>query len=268
VAVLTYHAIAARAAELDEWAPGARLYVFTLDELCRQLDHLADEGFATVAMRDLVGWHQGQAELPERPIVISFDDGHRSNAERALPALLERGQKAIFFVTAGRIGSDDTVTWPQLRAMLDEGMEVGSHTLTHPRPSALGPEELEHELAGSKRVLEEGLRVAVDFVAAPTGYDSRRFGELARKAGYKAALQGVIGLNRRSTELFALRRFVLKRSHGFETFCRLVDPASRTYRSLRAKQVARNAARRLLGVRGYEKLRAFMLGRGNGQARG
>ena len=268
VSVLTYHAVVATAPELEAWPPGARLYVFALDELCRQLDHLATEGFETITMAHFAQWHRGEAELPERPVVVSFDDGHRSNAELAVPALSERGQRAIFFVTAGRVGRDDVVTWEHLRAMLDAGMEVGSHTLTHRAPSSLTLAELEHELAESKRVLEEGTGASVDFVASPTGYDNRHFARLARQVGYHAALQGVIGRNRRSTDPFALRRFVLKRSHSFETFCCLVDPRSKVHIPMRIKQAARNAIRRLVGVRAYEAIRCRLLGSGNGKAEG
>lgn len=259
VAVLTWHAVVARPADLDAWPPGARLYVFTLDELGRQLDHLAAAGCAAVSMADFLCWHRGEIELPERAVVISFDDGHCSNAELATPALRERGLRGVFFVTAGRVGTGGWLTWPQLGAMLAQGMEIGSHTLTHPAPSALGPADLARELAESKRVLERGLGVPTDFIASPTGYDSRHFGRLAREAGYKAALQGAIGRNRRSADLFALRRFVLKRSYSFELFTRLVDPSSRAYVGLRARQAARNAVRRLLGARGYEALRRLFL---------
>lgn len=261
VAVLTYHAIAATADELEQWPAGARRYVFTIAELGRQLDHLASEGFTTVAMADMVRWLDGEAELPERPIVVSFDDGHASNATLAAPALRQRGQRGTFFVTAGRVGHDPSfVSWEQLRQMLADGMEVGSHTLTHPFPSALGTEELERELAESKRVLEEGLGTAVDFIASPSGYDSRHFARLARRTGYKAALQGRIQPNRRGGDRFALGRFVLKRTHGFELFRRLIEPGSRAWRPLRRRQMVRNAARRILGARGYEAVRSLLLG--------
>jgi len=266
VAVLTYHAVVEAPEALDAWEPGARLYVFTLDELRQQLDHLAAEGFTTVAMRDLIRWHGGEGELPERPIVVSFDDGHRSNAALAAPALAERGQRAIFFVTAARVGHGEHVTWPELLAMREAGMEIGSHTLTHPCPSTLTDDQLRHELVESKSVLEQGLDAPVEFVASPTGYDHPRFGALAREAGYRAALQGVIGRNTRRTDPHALRRFVLKRSHGFETFCALVDPRSRAYVPMRIKQAARNAVRRVLGVRGYEAIRRRLLAGGNGTA--
>ena len=286
VTFLTYHALVEQPGELDAIAPGSRLYVFTVEEFTQHLDHLAAEGFATISLADFVRWHEGEGDLPERPIVVSFDDGHRSNAELALPALGERGQKAIFFVTAGRVRSDcglqiagcgfqspirnpeseirngeSWMSWADLRSLLAAGMEVGSHTLTHRCPSALSRDELRRELGESKRLLDEALGTAVDFVASPTGYDSRHFAALAREAGYRAALQGVIGRNRRSTDLFALRRFVLKRSHSFETFCCLVDPADRTYLALRARQMARNAVRRLFGTRVYESVRGLVLRR-------
>jgi len=259
VAVLTWHAVVERPQDLEAWPPGARLYVFTLDELRRQLDHLASGGFAAVSMADFVRWHRGEIELPERALVLSFDDGHRSNAELATPALRERGLRGVFFITAGRVGTGDWLAWPQLRAMLGEGMEIGSHTLTHPNPSTLGAAGLERELAESKRVLEQNLGVPVESIASPTGYDSRHFASLALQVGYRSALQGVIGRNWRSTDLFALRRFVLKRSYSFELFTRLVDPSQRTYLGLRVRQAARNAVRRLLGVRGYEAIRGLFL---------
>jgi peptidoglycan/xylan/chitin deacetylase (PgdA/CDA1 family) len=259
VAILTYHALVDAEDGLEAWDPGARLYVFTLEEFARQLDHLADEGFTTISMADLAAWHAGDAALPERPIVISFDDGHASNATLATPALAQRYQQAIFFVTAGQVGWDGRVSWDQLRGMLAAGMAVGSHTLTHRMPSTLSSEELGHELAESRRVLAEQLAAPIGFVASPTGYDSRHFAKLAKETGYTAAVQGVIGRNRRSTDRFALRRFVLKRTHGHDLFCRLVDPADRTYVRLRRRQAARNFVRRLVGPRAYEALRRVLL---------
>jgi peptidoglycan/xylan/chitin deacetylase (PgdA/CDA1 family) len=264
--VLTYHALVERAQDLAAWEPGARLYVFTRDELCQHLDHLAAEGLTTVSMDDFLRWHGGEGELPERPVVVSFDDGHRSHATVATPALVERGQRAVFFVTAGRVAFGQHVTWPQLLDMRAAGMEIGSHTLTHPCPSTLSPRELRYEVAESKSVLEQGLNAPVEFIASPTGYDHRRFGELAREAGYRAALQGVIGRNTRRTDPFALRRFVLKRSHGFETFCAFVDPRSKAHVPMRIKQAARNVVRRALGVRGYEAIRRRLLAEGDGSS--
>ncbi|NQT85747.1 polysaccharide deacetylase family protein, partial [bacterium] len=197
ITVLTYHALVVDAAELAAWEPGARHYVLTLDAFRRHLDHLAAEGLTTIGLDQFVAWHTGEGDLPERPIVVSFDDGHTSNATLALPALAEREMQAAFFVTVGRIGQEGSLDWDQLCTLRDAGMTVGSHTLTHRMPSTLSASELEHELAESRRLLEEGLAMPVDFIASPTGYDSRHFARAARRAGYRAALQGAIGRNDR-----------------------------------------------------------------------
>jgi peptidoglycan/xylan/chitin deacetylase (PgdA/CDA1 family) len=263
--VLTYHAVVERPEDLDRWPAGARRYVFTADEFARHLDYLVAGKFETLALADLVRWLDGERELPERPVVLSFDDGHASNATRVTPALAERGQRGTFFITAGRIGRDESfVNWDQLLAMDEAGMEIGSHTLTHPFPSALKPQTLAHELRESKRILEDGLGTSVDYVSSPSGYDSRHFARLAREAGYRAALQGRLQPNERSTDRFALGRFVLKRAHDFELFVRLIEPGGRAWRPLRRRQMVRNAARAVLGPRGYEAVRSWLLGERSG----
>jgi peptidoglycan/xylan/chitin deacetylase (PgdA/CDA1 family) len=259
VTVLTYHALAAEPGDLAAWEPDARHYVLTRDEFNRHLDHLASEGFTTIGLDDFVTWHAGDADLPERPIILTFDDGHASNVSLALPALAGRGMRAAFFLTVGRIGQEGTLGWDGVAALLDAGMTIGSHTLTHRMPSTLSAAELERELVESKRLLEERFGRAVDFVASPTGYDSRHFARAARQAGYRAALQGAIGRNGRGVNLFALRRLVLKRSHDFDLFRRLCDPADHTYRSLRRRQALRNLVRRIIGPRGYEGIRRRVL---------
>jgi peptidoglycan/xylan/chitin deacetylase (PgdA/CDA1 family) len=259
VSVLTYHALAADQGELAAWEPGARHYVLGREEFNRHLDHLAAEGFTTVGLDDFVAWRAGEADLPELPIILTFDDGHASNASLALPALAERGMRAAFFLTVGRIGQETALGWDEVGALRDAGMTIGSHTLTHRMPSTLSAAELANELTESKRLLEERLGQAIGFVASPTGYDSRHFGRAARQAGYRAALQGAIGRNGRRADLFALRRIVIKRSHDFDLFRRLCDPADRTYRSLRRRQAVRNLVRRIIGPRGYEGIRRRVL---------
>jgi peptidoglycan/xylan/chitin deacetylase (PgdA/CDA1 family) len=259
VTVLTYHALAAEAGDLAAWKPGARHYVLTRGEFSSHLDHLAAEGFTTVGLDDFIAWYAGEADLPELPIILTFDDGHASNVSLALPALTGRGMRAAFFLTVGRIGQESTLGWDDIGALRDAGMTIGSHTLTHRMPSTLSTAELEHELAESKRLLEERLGQTVHFVASPTGYDSSHFGRAARQAGYRAALQGAIGRNDRRADLFALRRIVIKRSHDFDLFRRLCDPEDRTYRSLRRRQAVRNLVRRIIGPRGYEAIRRTFL---------
>lgn len=124
-------------------------------------------------------------------VALTFDDGFKDCAEYALPVLSALRFPATFFIVTGAVGGTDTwmrVTpmpeerifdWDDLKRLLDAGMAVGSHSVTHTRLS-------ESEVADSKRVLEERLGVRVDHFAYPRGEHTPESVEWVRRAGYKA----------------------------------------------------------------------------------
>src|SRR5262245_32835545 len=105
----------------------ARLQVLTVSELC-----------------------SSATRLPS--VVLTFDDGHVSNRQTALPILKRFGFTATFFITAGHIGASDTMNWSQIRELHAAGMEIGSHTLSHRAPATLDDKELRYELLESRRI--------------------------------------------------------------------------------------------------------------------
>jgi peptidoglycan/xylan/chitin deacetylase (PgdA/CDA1 family) len=139
-----------------------------------------------------------------RLLHVTFDDAY-VNVELALP-LLRRLQLpvTVFACTAFAAGGkpldipelhDDvlrdpgtltTMPWERLRALVDEGVEVGSHTRTHPHLVRLSDAELRHELEQSKQELEDELRRPCPYVAYPYGEVDDRVAAAARAAGYDA----------------------------------------------------------------------------------
>jgi peptidoglycan/xylan/chitin deacetylase (PgdA/CDA1 family) len=98
------------------------------------------------------------------------------------------------------------VTWAEAREMQANGIEIGSHTLTHPILTNIGDEQLRRELRDSRSRLEEALKRRVDQFCYPNGdYDQRVSREVAQ-AGYRIAVTCVNGLNQRGENLLALRR--------------------------------------------------------------
>ena len=98
-----------------------------------QLAWLRDNGFQTITMKELsYALSQGD-ELPPKPIVISFDDGHRDNYENAFPILQKYGFTAIFYVFTQVIDTYnvDYLTWEMVTEMDAAGMEFGSHSYRH-----------------------------------------------------------------------------------------------------------------------------------------
>ena len=73
-------------------------YVLPPEVLARDLDYLAERGYETVTVADLVAYVEGAADLPEKPVMITFDDGHFNNYLYAAPLLAERGMRAVISV--------------------------------------------------------------------------------------------------------------------------------------------------------------------------
>src|SRR3954452_17033988 len=84
---------------------------------------------------------------------ITFDDGNISDYVHGLPALMERGLNATFFVVGGRIGAPGFLHAEAVRALLDAGMQIGSHGMEHRRWRGPSERELRSELEHSKAAL-------------------------------------------------------------------------------------------------------------------
>ena len=147
----------------------AKLWVTTAD-FRRQLAYLKKNGYAAVDFRDWRDAEKGIKPLPEKPVLITFDDGYRNNYELAYPILREFGMKGCIFLVYEAMDKhncwhDPTtepwlkmLTWTQIREMQDSGViEFGSHTMRHRNLAALPLDEVRWELVESKRRLEDKL---------------------------------------------------------------------------------------------------------------
>jgi len=159
---------------------GPNRFAVPIGEFRRQLDQLQSEGLAGCSLRAAL-----QPGV-ERVVAITFDDGDTGQYERGFRALAERGMTATFFVTTDWIGRPGYVTWGQLREMRAGGMDVQSHSRSHPFLSELGAPELTSELRGSKDALDAGLGQDTDMLALPGGdWPRGRLRHLIAAAGYR-----------------------------------------------------------------------------------
>lgn len=181
-----------------------------------QMRFLARMGYRVIGLdQALSGLFQGAA-LPRRPVVLTFDDGTRDFHEHALPILREHAYPATVFPVSGLLGrSADFVTYrpvprlmsaETLRAVHDAGVQVGSHTVTHPRLTQLEPEAVGRELADSKAFLEDLLGAPVDHFCYPKGDYNERVRDQVRMAGYRSALTTVRGAANTAANPFEIPR--------------------------------------------------------------
>jgi peptidoglycan/xylan/chitin deacetylase (PgdA/CDA1 family) len=133
----------------------------------------------------------------DRPDVrITFDDGNMSDVVHALPALRRRGLKATFFVVAGRLGAPGFLDERGVRKLLDAGMSVGCHGMSHRPWRRLGDEALREELVVARKILEEIVERPVTEAACPFGSYDRRVLRFLRRYGYEHVYTSDRGLTR------------------------------------------------------------------------
>jgi peptidoglycan/xylan/chitin deacetylase (PgdA/CDA1 family) len=209
VPVLMYHVIAnpPSSAQLPE------LYVDP-KSFDREMEWLQAQGYQGVSLNQVYdAWFKG-AELPEKPVVISFDDGYRGQYVFARPELRKLGWPGVLSAISGRIGQPNAeLSEDMVRRMVDDGWELDSHTIHHLDVTTLSPSQLQEEIAGSRHDLQRRFHQPVNFFCYPAGrYDDRAVAAV-RAAGYLGATTTDEGLASKS-EMFTLKRIRVDYSDG------------------------------------------------------
>lgn len=191
-----------------------------------QFQAIKAAGYQTIFFDEYVDYLNGDAVLPEKPLIITFDDGYESNYKYAFPLLKKYGLKATIFVITSRVGTQETqyphFTWEQAREMEESGLvRIESHTNTHPDMSVLSQQEQQEEIRRSKYLIDSNLHKECRVLSFPYGMHNEEAVALAQKAGYEAAvLVGDKGSNRKQDGAFHLKRYTVS---GFQTGQELVD---------------------------------------------
>ena len=156
-------------------------------DFAAQMKYLAENNFHTIDIETFYAGLSGETQLPENPVLITFDDGYKDNYTNALPILKQYGLKATVFVISDFVGRKDYMTWDELREMRESGVSIQSHTATHASLTDLTDEQLKKELTESKQKIESEIKDEVNFIAYPTGAYNLHIAGLVKSAGYKAA---------------------------------------------------------------------------------
>ena len=135
----------------------------------RHIREFKEAGFTFIHVGDLQKVAAGSQTLPEKAVLISFDDGYADNYNYAFPILREEKVPATFFVVSSTIGNNNRMTAGQLREMQANGMKIGSHTVNHEKLTDMSAKEIDFELRSSKETLEKILGEPVCALAYPTG---------------------------------------------------------------------------------------------------
>jgi len=177
------------------------------------LRYLRDEGYQSITLRDLALALQIGHPLPEKPVIITIDDGYRDAYTNAFPLLVEYGFGASFFLITGFIdqGQPEHLTWEQVIEMDAAGMDMEAHGYTHPDLRGQSLDYLVWQILGAKEAIEARTHKAVRFFAYPSGKYDQQAIKVLHSAHYWGAVTLHAGAEHRSDRMFELKRI---RVHG------------------------------------------------------
>lgn len=216
IPILMYH-------EIDTPSgPWKELYVEP-ETFAQQLDWLGTNGYSTVGLADVYDHWFKEKPLPEKPIVLSFDDGYRSMYDTVLPLLLAREMQATFFLYPSKFNTPTGLTPEMVADLANNGMEIGSHTSTHKDLTKISANQLEKELVDSKNYLQEVTGKPIDFLCYPAGRFNEQVIQESKKAGYLAAVTTQMGKAKNKQDPFQWKRIRINYSDGLKGFSKKVS---------------------------------------------
>jgi peptidoglycan/xylan/chitin deacetylase (PgdA/CDA1 family) len=223
IPILCYHNIG------EAPQPGAFKLLYTsLVKFERQLWTMRRLGLRGVSVRE--GLQQLRSNGSSNLVMLSFDDGYLDTATQALPLLRKCGFTATCYVVSDAIGTHNRwdaaylqeqkplMTHGQVQQWIAAGMEIGSHSCSHPRLGELSAAQAEHEIAGSRAALRAAFGVPVDHFCYPYGSFTDASVELVKRAGYLSAVTVAPGIARASDDPYRLPRILVDGQSGWWKF--------------------------------------------------
>jgi peptidoglycan/xylan/chitin deacetylase (PgdA/CDA1 family) len=153
----------------------------------KQMKFFKENGYDVIPLKEIVNMIKNKKKVPHKTIAITFDDGADNNYSLAYQILRKYGFSATMFVISDMVGKQGYMNWSEIKEMQDNGITIGSHTVSHRWLPELSDQEIEREVTESKKVLENSTGRNINFIAYPSGGYDQRVIDAVKKAGYLGA---------------------------------------------------------------------------------
>ncbi|HMV95711.1 MAG TPA: polysaccharide deacetylase family protein [Anaerolineales bacterium] len=215
VPILLYHWIAVSP---DEGTNYKSPYYVKPEVFDAEMKLLHDWGYTTITTEMLIKAIREGADLPPRPVIITFDDGHMNNYTNAFPIMQKYGFTGVLYLVANYLDAEDYLTVDQIKEMAAAGWEIGSHSVSHSDLTSLEPERQRFEVVDSRAMLESKLGVPVLTIAYPFGVSNSSVIDYAHFAGYIGGMGLGYTHDQGLTNLFNLQRRDVKGTYDVKQF--------------------------------------------------
>lgn len=229
VMILAYHGIGH-----DEWRFSA-----SFDDFCRQIERVMAAGYRPVTLEMVFNHINTGMVLPKKSFAVTFDDGYR-DILLVKHFLAKRGIRPAVFVLAepevaerAELGTGrQFLSAREVLELHAAGWEIGCHSATHADFSRLNTKALEYEVITAKRQLETDLGLSIRYFAYPKGFHDGRIRAAVERARYAGALSMDDGFIGRKTNVFAVPRIGVDRTHTEAEFSSIFLPSAIRFRQM------------------------------------
>lgn len=172
-----------------------------------QVVTLKDAGYTFMTARDLGEVLDGKMPLPEKPVLLTFDDGHRDFFTDVLPVLMKFHVKATSYIISGFLGGSDFMTPEQVKEIEKSGLvDVGAHTVHHVALKGKSETEDKYEVTQSKKDIENLIHAPVVSFAYPYGSFDTQAEKIVKDAGFSTAVSTIAGVDVTQNNRFFIYR--------------------------------------------------------------
>ncbi len=222
VPILMYHYISEPPADADVY----RVDLSVTPEMFRQqMAYLHKNGYTPISFYDLTTAIVSYSELPEKPVLLTFDDGYLDNYEVAYPILQEFGFKGTFFIVTEFVdkGREGYMTWAHIEEMARQGQGIESHSRTHPELVGKSRDSLIWEILGAQETIAAHTGKRPRYFCYPGGYYDEATIQMLQELDYWGAVTTQSGSWHGFDDRFEWRRVRMRNSTTMTEFIRLVD---------------------------------------------
>jgi len=222
VPILMYHYISELPADADVY----RVNLTVVPELFEaQLQYLKEQGYQTVLLQDVYDTLAVGKPLPEKPIVLTFDDGYKDAYTHTLPLLQKYGFVGEFFllVTPSHYEAPHYLSWTDMRVMADAGMSMQAHGRDHYDLTNRDYDFLVYQILGAKEAVEAHTNQPVRFFCYPSGRYDDDVLAVVESAGYNGAVTTKWGATQRLDNRYTWSRIRINGPWSLETFAAILE---------------------------------------------
>ena len=210
VPILLYHRI--------DVSPFDSQYYVPPEKFEEQMKLLHDWEYTVITTETLVEAINEGANLPPRPVIITFDDGDISVYQTAFPIMQKYGLTGVVYIVGKYMGTEGYMSSEQIKELIVAGWEVGSHSNSHYDLTKLKPEELYTEIVWARQALQESTGSPVLTFAYPFGEMNSGVAKKVRSAGYIAAMGLGFTSDQGKSNLYRLERRDVRGEYHIKRF--------------------------------------------------